>query len=124
MLKKGIRHGELSKVLALLGEGDAVAVCGCRQALPEGVPVIDLALTDNIPTVDQVLDVLASSLSIKEHTIAQELDESVRMRWNDRLGEAKGSILAARQLSILSKNAKVVVRTGDMAQYGLLVIRG
>lgn len=124
MLKKGIRHGGLAKVLAMLGEGDAVAVCGCRQALPEGVPVIDLALTDNIPTVDQVLDVLMSSLSIKEYTSAQELDESVRMRWDERLAEAKGSNLAARQLSIVAKSAKVVIRTGDMAQYGLVVIRG
>ena len=123
MIKNGIRNGELAKFIATLGEGDVIILSGCRFSLPEGVPVIDLAVTDNLPRMESVLNVLVDVCMFTEATIAHEMDDSLKEKTQPMMEEYKVNELTYRQLQVLAKNASVVVRTGDMSSASAIVLR-
>lgn len=123
MLKTSIRNGELLKELAMLGIGDAVAVVGCRFALPEETHVIDLAITDNLPTVEDIFGLLADNVNFSEITLPHEMDEDLKTRILDRARQARENELTYRQIQVVCKNLKLIVRTGDMSESGVVVLR-
>ncbi|WP_430883452.1 RbsD/FucU domain-containing protein [Fusibacter sp. JL216-2] len=123
MLKTSIRNGELLKELAMLGLGDAVAIVGCRFALPEETQVIDLAITDNLPSVEDIFGLLADNVIFSEITLPHEMDEVLRARVIKKAGSVRENELTYRQLQVVCKNAKLIVRTGDMSESGVVVLR-
>ncbi len=123
MIKTGIRNGEIAKYMALIGEGDAVVICGCKMSLPEGVPVVDLAVTDNLPTLDVIADVIISTCMFKECTVAHEIESSLKEKMDVMLSGLKTNELTFRQLQVVTKNTKLVIRTGDMSDAAALVLR-
>jgi len=123
MLKTSIRNGELLKELALLGLGDAVAVVGCRFALPVETQVIDLAITDNLPCVEDIFALLADHVIFSEVTLPHEMDAQMRENIMNKAGNVRENELTYRQLQVVCKNAKLIIRTGDMRESGVAVIR-
>lgn len=123
MINSIIKNSEILKRLALLGEGDAIAISGLRSALPEGVDYIDLAVTDNLPSLSQMVKLIMSSAQFSEATLANEADDSFKGELKDILMDVKTSELSLRQLQVVAKNARFVIRTGDTAKAGLVVLR-
>lgn len=123
MINSIIKNSEILKRLALLGEGDAIVISGLRSALPEGVDYIDLAVTDNLPSLSQMVKLIMSSAQFSEATLANEADDSFKGELKDILMDVKTSELSLRQLQVVAKNARFVIRTGDTAKAGLVVLR-
>ena len=123
MLKSNIKNGELLKRLASMGQGDALSVVGCRFALPEGLPVIDLALAENLPTIEQVVVLLSNNVDFSELTLAHELNDDSKKVLTGKLDSMKLNELTLRQLQVVSKNTRFIIRTGDMLEAGALVLR-
>lgn len=123
MLKNGIRNGELAKILTQMGEGEIIAISGCRFALPEGIPIIDLALTDNVPTMEQVLCVISENFSVSEITRAEEMDLEIKNQVENLFSNVRYNDLTYRQIQVLVRSAKAIVRTGDMAFSGVFVLK-
>ena len=59
MLETGILNRELAKELSRMGHSDKMLIADAGLAIPNITKVIDLSLDENIPTVPQVLYILA-----------------------------------------------------------------
>lgn len=123
MLKSNIKNGEILKRLVLMGGGDALTIVGYRFALPEGVDVIDLALSEDLPTVEQVVQIIASNMAFSEITLPHEMEDTAKDTIKENLESMKLNELTLRQLQVVAKNTRFVIRTGDSMDAGAVVLR-
>ncbi len=74
MKRKGILNAELSKAVAKMGHGDIILIgdVGCPFPRHDMTTVIDLAVTDGVPMVKDVLKVVLEELEVESYIVAQE----------------------------------------------------
>ena len=77
MKRKGIYNTELSHIVAKMGHGDMILIgdVGCPFPRHELTTCIDLAVTENIPVVNDVLRVVLEELEIEEYIVSEETKE-------------------------------------------------
>ena len=74
MLKKTkILNPALLQALAGLGQNDYLVIANAAFPVDAGIPVIDLSLIEGVPTLEQVLDVVASELELDSAITPSEL---------------------------------------------------
>ena len=92
-MKKGkLLHAELSHLIAGLGHGDTIVVGDAGLPVPPGVRCIDLAVTQNVPRLLDVLDSILAEMHVEKAWIAEEL-----ARGNPTLAQAIGDRLPQAQ---------------------------
>jgi len=123
MLKSNIKNGEILKRLALMGEGDALTIVGHRFALPENVDVIDVSIAEDLPTIEQVTEIITKDMIFSEITLPHEMDEDAKELIKGKVDSMKLNELTIRQVQVVAKNTRFVIRTGDGKQAGALVLR-
>jgi len=74
MKKQGILNSKLSYIIAMMGHTDKLVICDCGLPIPANMPVVDLALTKNIPTFIDTLTVILKELQIEGALIAKEME--------------------------------------------------
>lgn len=74
MKRKGILNSELSKAVAKMGHGDIILIgdVGCPFPRHEMTTCVDLAITDGVPMVKDVLKVVLEELEVENYIVAQE----------------------------------------------------
>lgn len=74
MKRKGILNAELSKAVAKMGHGDIILIgdVGCPFPRHDMTTVVDLAVTDGVPMVKDVLKVVMDELEVESYIVAQE----------------------------------------------------
>ncbi len=77
MKKRGILNAELSKAVGKMGHGDIILIgdVGCPFPRHTMTTCIDLAVTDGIPKVSDVLKVVLDELEVEEYMVAKETTE-------------------------------------------------
>ena len=116
MKRRGIVNAELSGALARLGHTDVVLLADCGMPIPDGVPVIDLALVHGIPSFEQVLDALLEEMVFQGCTAAEESKGVAAGEWlSSRFAEV--DYVSHEELKVLSKGAKLFIRTGEATPY-------
>lgn len=73
MKRTGILHGQLSEIIATLGHGESIVVADYGLPIPKGVPIVDLAVSPNLPGVMNVLETIAQELVIERFVATTEL---------------------------------------------------
>ena len=73
MKKTKIINSELSYTISKMGHTDILTIGDCGLPIPDEVKRIDLALTHNVPTFIQTLDVVLEELCVEEVVIAEEI---------------------------------------------------
>lgn len=73
MKKHGILNASLARVVAAQGHSDRLIVCDCGLPIPRSAPVVDLALTKNIPRFLEALKVILDETEIEEAYVAEEM---------------------------------------------------
>jgi D-ribose pyranase len=73
MKKTGTLNSHLSRVIASMGHTDKLVVCDCGLPIPRSHEVIDLALTENIPSFVDTLRVVLEELQVEGAVVAQEM---------------------------------------------------
>ena len=68
-------NSELSYVISQMGHTDSLTIGDCGLPIPPQTKRIDLALTHNVPTFIQTLDVVLEELCVEEAIIASEIKE-------------------------------------------------
>jgi D-ribose pyranase len=125
MKRGGILHPGLSHLLASTGHTDYFTVCDRGFPVPEGPERIDLALTDDIPTVLDVLRAVAAEWSIDRLLITHEMDE-ISPRRVAELRSLLPSVPLERvthlQLKRLAREARATVRTADTIPYANVIV--
>ena len=129
MLEIGILNRDLARVVATLGHMDEVIVCDAGFPIPLGVETIDLALTENTPTVMEVLAELKKYFSVEKIVMANETKEHSPSMF-ERVAKAFGDKIPVETLPHTefkqhSRSVKAIIRTGDFTAYtNVLLISG
>jgi D-ribose pyranase len=126
MKKSGILHAELSRVVAGMGHHDLLVIGDAGLPVPNGVPVIDLALREGVPGFLETLHTVLTELHVEEAvidaemaTVSPALAAAFRAAWPS--GVALREVPHA-DLQRLARGAKAVVRTGEFTPYANVVL--
>ncbi|PAV31204.1 D-ribose pyranase [Virgibacillus profundi] len=125
MKKAGILHPEISQLIASMGHTDYVVLADKGYPVPEDKKRINLGITDDLPTVPDLLKVIETELNIERIIVTEEM-EAVSL---DRLLELKQlypNILFEKithlEFKALTKEAQAVIKTGDTCAYANIII--
>jgi D-ribose pyranase len=125
MKRGGILNAALSHLLASTGHTDYFTICDRGFPVPEGPERIDLALTDGIPTVLDVLRPVHREWSIDRVLITHEMAEVSPERveaLREMLGDVPLERVSHLELKRLAQGARATVRTGDTVPYANIVV--
>ncbi|WEG13324.1 D-ribose pyranase [Pullulanibacillus sp. KACC 23026] len=123
MKSSGILHGEMSKVVALLGHGDTIVISDCGLPVPPNVQLIDLAVTTGVPDFLIVLKAVTQELHVEACTVAEELET------NPTLLEKISSLIKLEPEKITherfkeeTQRATAIIRTGEFTPYSNVIL--
>ena len=125
MKRGGILNPALSHLLASTGHTDYFTICDRGFPVPEGPERIDLALTDDIPTVLDVLRAVHREWSIDRVLITDEMADVSPERvgaLRELLGEVPLERVSHLELKRLAAGARATVRTGDTVAYANVIV--
>ena len=122
------RH--LSHLVASLGHLDEITIADAGLPVPDGVTVIDLAVSPGVPAFFDVLAALRHELVIEAIAHAEEADgdlrgafEGARRQWAD---EQKSPIsmtaIPHAAFKARTMQSKAVIRTGETTPYCNLIL--
>lgn len=126
MQKGGMLNSAIAKVLADLGHTDTIVIGDCGLPVPAGVQKIDLALKPGTPSFMEVVEEVAKNMVIEKVEIAAEMEEKNHAVW-----QAMHELFTEEQWIIdenheafkeATKNAKCVIRTGEITPYANVVL--
>ncbi|MET7452440.1 D-ribose pyranase [Streptomyces sp. NPDC005574] len=124
MKKAGILNRRLSGALAELGHGDGVLVCDAGMPIPDGPSVVDLAFRAGVPSFAEVLDGLLAELVVEGATAATEVREANPGTAALLDGHFPAlSLVPHDRLKTLSRDARLIVRTGEARPYANVLLR-
>ena len=103
MKKTKMINSELSYVISQMGHTDSLTIGDCGLPIPPETKRIDLALTHNVPTFIQTLDVVLEELFVEEAIIASEIKPAEQSAIVESVQpfHAHGSFFLIRQTSQL-----------------------
>jgi D-ribose pyranase len=125
MKKGGIYHPAINHLLASTGHTDYFTISDRGFPVPVGPERIDLALTDDIPTVLDVLRAVAAEYHIDRVLIANEMREASPHRveaLRALLGDIPLQPISHLELKRLAHSARATIRTADTCPYANLIV--
>ena len=118
---------QLAALARRIGHTQMLLVCDRGFPVPHDLPlgVIDLSVTSNVPTVQNVLDAMLPELPHDRVIVAHEMQVASPERWawhaaQHALVEAHGH----QHFKQLAKEALACVRTGDATPYANVIVVG
>ena len=123
MKKNGILNPQLNRVISEMGHRDMLIVADAGLPIPKGVERVDLILKYGIPSFAEVLPAVLSELKVEEAYVAEEIKEKNPQTLNlvsSLIGEVK--FITHEKLKELSKQARVIVRTGECSPYANIIL--
>ncbi|MDJ1133355.1 D-ribose pyranase [Streptomyces iconiensis] len=129
MKKAGILNRHLSGEIARLGHTDLVMVCDAGLPIPEGPAVVDLAFRAGTPSFAEVLEGLLDELEVEGAVAASEVRETNTEASTllDRLFPGSGTtglqLVPHEELKAMTRQARLVVRTGECRPYANVLLR-
>ncbi|WP_017187512.1 D-ribose pyranase [Alkalibacillus haloalkaliphilus] len=125
MKKQGILNSEIASILAQLGHTDTIVIADCGLPVPDGVKRIDLALTKGTPSFIETLEAILADMEVEHATLATEIktnNEHVLNKIEQHYQGEKGFV-SHEDFKKLTKNAKVVIRTGETTPFANIILR-
>lgn len=126
MKRQGILHGELSLLVASLGHGDLLVIGDAGLPVPEGVPVIDLALKPGVPGFVETVQTILKELVVErglanaeQPDVSPDAAAELERLW---LEEVPLERISHEELKAMSVQAKAIVRTGEFTPYCNLIL--
>ncbi|MBO8194242.1 D-ribose pyranase [Streptomyces oryzae] len=124
MKKSGILNRHLSGALAQLGHTDLVVVCDVGLPIPQGPTVVDLAFRTGVPSFAEVLTGLLEELEVEGAVAAAEVRKANPECGSLLDGHFPGlEFVPHEDLKVLTRQARLVVRTGEARPYANVVLR-
>ncbi len=141
MKRTGILNAELSKAVGKMGHGDMILIgdVGCPFPRHEMTTCIDLAVTDGVPKVSDVLKVVLQELEVESYIVAQEtkdISPDTYQEFKTIISQFKnkGNTLIEKTIphpemkdlwlngALNGEEVKVFVRTGQRTPYCYIVL--
>ncbi len=117
-------HPEVLRAFAQVGHTDLVTIADRGFPVPLGIERIDLALTDDLPTVLDVLEVLLPLFRPDRLVLTLEMRavSPARVRELEALvGERKLEFVSHEAFKRLAGEVRATVRTGDSTPYANVI---
>ena len=126
-MKKGrLLNAPLSAVVARLGHGDRLVICDAGLPIPPGVERIDLAVSQGVPTLVQVLQAVAAEMQVESVLLAQESlsasDGHVPPWLPAELAQKPFNTISHEEFKRQCASARAVVRTGECTPYANVML--
>ena len=126
MKKTTLLHAELSRLIASMGHKDLLVIGDAGLPVPPGVPVIDLALRQGVPSFLTTLETVLSELHVEEGIIDTEM-ATVSPAMRQAFERAWPADVPLRDvphatLQEIAGTARAVVRTGEFTPYSNIVL--
>jgi D-ribose pyranase len=130
MKKIGTLNAQLSRTIAQMGHSDRLVICDSGLPIPRGSEVIDLALTKNIPTFIDTVNVILQELEVESAVIAKEMATVNKKRYGELMKELRaanvGSVkkVSHEEFKKLMANGHTIafVRTGEATPYANVIL--
>lgn len=126
-MKRGkLLNSELNHAIASMGHGDLMIVCDAGFPIPSSAWRIDLAIVQDVPDLETVLNAINDAFIPEKVSYAAEMAEN-----NAPLLEKVQRLFAASEhepiphqqiLSEMAAKAKVIVRTGAFDPWGNILL--
>ena len=121
-----ILNKKLNTAIADMGHGDTLVICDAGFPIPSDEQRIDLALEKDVPTIEQVLDLILSDFCYEKVLVATELKAFNRPLYDavERIcGRCPVSAMPyAEFMATVPRAAKYIVRTGAFNPYGNIAL--
>lgn len=125
MKRGGILHPEVNHLIASMGHTDHFTICDKGFPIDKDQNRIDLALTDDLPTVLDVLRLVHADFIIDRILVADEA-EDVSSDFVAGLRHLRPAIrietVSHLELKHLSKQGRATIRTGDTIPYANVLV--
>lgn len=122
MKKNGIVNAPLNAGIAELGHTDLVLVTDIGFPIPRDANRVDLAITDNLPTLQQVLELLSDEIFVEGVVRAEQIPSNHPDLEQFLQATFKGAEFSVEtheaMLSEMAKKAKLIIRTGGYEPWG------
>jgi len=125
MMNTNIKNSFILGELAKLGNGDVIVIGSVDFPIPETAILIDVSIKDGMPTIEDIVEPLLLDCSFASMTMCDELEKEFEERKKAIIKLTKFDLvesLTFRQLKVVSKNAKFVIRTGDSNEYKSVIL--
>ncbi len=126
MLKKGILHPQLSRVLAELRHMDMLVIGDAGLPIPKGVERIDLGWKEGSPGYMEVLQEMINQLVVEKAIFANEAKEVSPEFHKGALQalpkEVEVDYVDHAKLKEISKKAKAIILTGEFTPYTNVIL--
>jgi D-ribose pyranase len=126
MKRTTLLHAELSEVVARLGHGDLLVLGDAGLPIPDGPRRIDLAVSANVPRLQDVLAAVLAEMQVEGAVIAEELaprNPAVHAELRRQLGDTPVQTLSHEQFKLATRQARAIVRTGECSPYANVILR-
>ena len=126
MIKEGIFHPQLLRVLGEIRHKDMIVIGDAGLPIPKGVERVDLGWIKGSPSYLQVLEEIAKVLVVDEAIFAEEaleVSKDLHEKALKLLPEGLPvSYVPHTQLKEISKDANAIVLTGEFTGYTNVVL--
>jgi len=126
MKRTTLLHAELSDVVARLGHGDLLVLGDAGLPIPDGPRRIDLAVSANVPRLQDVLAAVLAEMQVEGAVIAEEFaprNPAVHAEVRRQLGDTPVQTLSHEQFKLATRQARAIVRTGEFSPYANVILR-
>ncbi|KAA9028390.1 D-ribose pyranase [Niallia endozanthoxylica] len=126
MKRYGILNSHISKVLADLGHTDTIVIADAGLPIPDGVKKIDLAVKAGNPSFKEIVNAVAEDMVIEKVMIASEIEEgnpNHAQYIKEKFKDQKIEQVSHEDFKQLTKQAKAVIRTGEITPYANCILQ-
>ncbi|MDO5695461.1 MAG: D-ribose pyranase [Eubacteriales bacterium] len=129
MIKKGIFHPQLLRILGELRHMDLLVIGDAGLPVPEGVERVDLGWIENSPRFLEVFSAVQSVLAVEAATFADEAKTNgeataaIHRETLALLGDIPVSYVPHATLKEQMKGAKAIILTGEFTGYTNVILR-
>jgi D-ribose pyranase len=129
MKETGILNSNIASIISRHGHGDLLLITDAGFAIPRGVEVIDISLSENQPRVIDFLHVLLKHFSVEKVIMANQTKKVNPSYFNEIIAvfdnDPEVETIDHKELKKLSESVKAVIRTGDFTAYAnVLLVSG
>jgi len=126
MKEVGMLNGHIDSALNRQGHMDIMMVVDAGFPCPDEVELIDIALSEGVPQILDVLAELRKVHSVEKIIMAQDTKEH-NPTYFDKAAKAFGDnveieVIPHTELKERSHNVKTIIRTGDFTAWGNVML--
>ena len=126
MLKTGIFHPQLSKIMAEIRHMDMLVIADAGLPVPKGVERVDLGWKQGSPSYLEVLEAIEKYMVTERAVFAQEALEVSRELHNKALALLPEGIpveyIPHSELKKMTEGAKAIILTGEFTGYTNVIL--